>query len=226
MNKVKSRETRDPRKVPCYSVSEAAQILRLSYSTLYSWLRPVVFSTDEDYDYRALITRSNESPKLSFFNLIEGHVIKGLTEQGHKVSDIRSALEYAERKMGIENLLTSEELLTGTGKLVTQKLGSTINLSVGGQLEISCFLDGFLDRVDYEQSRAIKFFPVVGRSDSKSIVVQPTVKFGKPVLVNKGISTHIIAKRANDGETIEQISSYYGLTEAEVGEAIQFERAA
>ena len=163
---------------------------------------------------------------LSFVNLVEGHVIKGLTSKGFKTAKIRAAVEYAQRRENLAHPLVSQHLETAIGSLFIRRNGKYVNISGGGQFEISAFLHSYLERIDYENSQAIRFFPVVGRKQSKNIVVTPEVRFGKPMLVSKGITTHIIAKRAHDGETMKAISESYGLTEAEVGEAVTFEAAA
>jgi uncharacterized protein (DUF433 family) len=74
--------------------------------------------------------------------------------------------------------------------------------------------------------RLYPFLSPDSASESRLIAIDPQVAFGRPVLRRTGISTQAIAARLDAGETVGDIASDYELTEAEVEQAVLYERAA
>jgi uncharacterized protein (DUF433 family) len=62
--------------------------------------------------------------------------------------------------------------------------------------------------------------------DTKPIVIDPSISFGRPVVDRAFVSTRAIAERLDAGESIEDIAADYELTEDAVRKAALFERAA
>lgn len=207
--------------LPAYEVTEAARYLRVPYFLLYSWLRPI-----NDLG-RPLIVRPNGDRKLSFLNLVEGHVLKALREE-HNVppAEIGYAIQYAESQLGVANLLTSSDLLAGAKQLFIRKFGQIINLGRGGQLAIEKMLDQYLARIEYQGQVPVSFFPFVQHTEHRLIQITPDLSFGKPVLASAGVTTYMIAERFDLGEEKSEIAKDYGVTEEEVEEAIIYEAAA
>lgn len=215
----------DPRYLPAYEVSEAARYLGLPYYTLYSWVRPVEFVTKDPYCTKSLIQRPRNSTKLSFMNLVEGHIIKAIN-QHHRVPvpEILSAVEYAKNELGIEDLLVNKELKVGVKQLFVQKFDQLVSLGRGGQLAMQKVLSRYLERVEYNEHLPVRFFPLVQDSKHKYVSISPTVSFGKPIV--GGIKTRVIAERYEIGDEKTEIADDYGLSEDQVEEAIIYEAAA
>ncbi len=214
---------RDPRDVPLYSVGEAGRYLGISPSTIYSWAKG-------DLEHRPLIMRP-EYPndlRLSFKNVVEAFAIY-LLRKRHRVSlsDIRTALLYAEEEFGVRHLLTNRELLAVPGSMFIERYGQLVNLSKNGQLGIKIVLDSHLKRLDLDESgETIRFFPLTrpARFESPRIVaLDPSISFGKPVVMRRGIRTSAIVSRFRVGETIGGISEDYELEISEIEEAIRYE---
>jgi hypothetical protein len=120
---------------PAYGLAEAARYLRLPAATLRSWVLGREYPTAEGASrFRPLIRpASQQPPLLSFWNLIEAHVLRSLrTEHGVPVKAVRSALAFAEKQLGIDRLLLREELRTHAGELFLERYGELINLSASG----------------------------------------------------------------------------------------------
>jgi len=170
-----------------------------------------------------------EVRKLSFWNLIEAHVLKSLrVEHSVSMEDVRLALDYAEKEMGIENLLRRKELRTGAGKIFIDKYGELINASQSGQIAMKRMLEDYLRSVQWgADSFATRFFPYpVIESTSSRIVIDPTVGFGRPVIQPGCISTAIIVSRVDAGEDLRAIAHDYDLDLRAIEEAVVYERAA
>ena len=57
-------------------------------------------------------------------------------------------------------------------------------------------------------------------------VLFPSIAFGRPVLVRRGVTTTVIRERIDAGEPVQSLSDDYDLTAEEIGTAILYERAA
>lgn len=223
---------KDPRESPIYTVTEGAKYLRIPIATLRSWVSGRQYPTRGTRGYfEPLIQRPNLSPsQLSFNNLVEAHILRALRLRYQvSIKNVRIALEYAQKKYGIERLLLNKDLLRSeAGELFLEKYGSLINLSRAGQLAIKELLRGHLDRVEWELPHMpARLFPFSSeRTNGKIIVIDPFVSFGRPVISSKKISTAVIADRVDAGETIKAVADDYELEEREVMEAVVYERAA
>ncbi len=167
---------------------------------------------------------------LSFSNLIEAHVLRSLrTEHGVPLLHVRQALAYAERELKIDQLLLREELRTAGGDLFLDRYGELMNLSASGQLAMRKVFDAHLKRVEWGSLHfPVRLYPflVSESADAKSIVIDPQISFGRPVVSKAFVSTRSIVDRIDAGEKVEDVARDYNLTREEVEEAVVYERAA
>ena len=177
-----------------------------------------------------LIQINDSDGLMSFNNLIEGHVLRALrVDHGVRMGAIRTAIRYAEKELGIRRLLLDKRLETDGVDLFLDRLGKLINLSLSGQLAVRRLLAGYLRRIDHDGGQhPVRFYPFVARAlnESRSIVIDPRVSFGRPSVVGTGISTSVIAGRIDAGETVEEVADDYGLRVLDIEEAVVYERAA
>jgi uncharacterized protein (DUF433 family) len=222
-----------PAEQPAYTLAEAARYLKLPQATLRSWSVGRGYPTASGTGRFQPLIRPAQSrpPVLSFSNLIEAHVLRALrTDHGVSVKDLRAALRYAEERLGIERLLLRRELCTEGGSLFLERYGQLISLSASGQLAMRKLLEEHLKRVEWDASSLpIRLYPFPsfeGIGSDRPIAIDPRIAFGRPVLVRKGISTHVIAERIDAGETVPDLAADYELTPVEIEEAVLYERAA
>ena len=113
------------------------------------------------------------------------------------------------------------------GELFLQHYGELINLNRAGQLGIQAVLKGLLQRLQWKDGDAVRFSPIVpSRPESRAIMLDPRVAFGRPVLAKLGVSTEVLVDRINAGEEAAALAADYGATEDEVMDALVYERAA
>lgn len=207
--------------------------MRLPPATLRSWTlgRPYPIATGTGH-FRPLIRPATTRPTyLSFWNLVEAHVLRAFRTQ-HRVSlkDLRTALEYSEKTLGIERLLLRRELCTTAGQVFLDRYGELINLSMSGQMAMRHVLNEHLKRVDWDERQfPVRLHPFIspdGRSSDQPIAIDPTVAFGRPVVATRSISTTAIADRIDAGETVEELARDYDLSTDEIELAVLYERAA
>ena len=213
-----------------YTVAQAAHYLRIPASTVHSWVlgrdypRPSghgrfapVIALPADFEHR-----------LSFRNLIELAALRALcTGHEFELSAVRAASAYARRKLGVVDLLASQDLYAKSGKLFLEHHGQPINLNRAGQLGIHTVLQGLLQRVHWQRGLAVRFFPMVsGRPDSRSAMLDLEIAFGQPVLARQRVSISVIVDRIDAGKDAATLAADYGATAEEIMDALAYERAA
>lgn len=220
----------DPRLAPAYTVAETARYLRIPLPTIRSWV------IGRDYPRQSgtgrfrpvIVVPKDPGSRLSFRNFVELATLRALrTEHGLKLSAVREALQFAKKALGDEAPLASRDLFASPGELFLDRYGQLISLNRAGQLGIRAMLQGLLMRIQWDSNQAVRFFPAVpSRPEEKSVMLDPTIAFGKPVLARLGIKTSVIVDRINAGEETVAVAKDYGATDDEIIDAIAYERAA
>jgi uncharacterized protein (DUF433 family) len=218
---------------PAYTLAEAARYVRLPVATLRSWALGRQYPTAQGRaDFPPLIRAASPKPPwLSFSNLIEAHVLRSLrTEHGVSVKELRRALSYAEKSLGIDRLLLRPELRTDAGRVFLDRYGELIDLTASGQLAMRRLFEEHLKRIEWDSSRfPIRLYPFLSTSApnaERPIVIDPRIAFGRPVVARKSIATSTIAERVDAGESVNDIAADYDLAQTEIEEAVVYERAA
>jgi len=214
---------------PTYGFSEAGRYLRIAPATLRSWVIGRSYPKDSGAGYfKPLIKISDKKLRfLSFNNLIEAYVLRALRQDhGVSIKAVRIALDYAQSEFNIPRLLLSHDLRTAAGELFLQRYGELINLSKSGQLALRKMLEAHLQRIEWESKLAIRFYPFIDFDKQKLIAIDPSIKFGRPFIIRKGISTSVLVDRIDAGESTEAVADDYDLDVNEVEMAILYERAA
>jgi uncharacterized protein (DUF433 family) len=223
----------DIRHQPAYGPAEAARYLRLPAATLRTWLVGRRYPKGDSHaTFLPLIRPARANPlQLSFFNLIEAHVLRALrTEHGVALAELRKAIGYAEKKLKVERLLLSPELRTHAGQVFLDRYAELINLSASGQLALRKVFEDHLRRVDWDEWKfPVRLYPYVDaaqRTAERPIAIDPQVAFGRPIVLRAGISTEAIADRIDAGESVEALAEDYDLTRDEIEQAVMYSRAA
>lgn len=218
--------------VAAYGLTEAARYLRIAPATLRSWVAGRSYATSEGRAFfEPPITLPDPSRTvLSFENLIEAHVLWALrVEHGVSLRDVRTALAYAEEKLGIDRLLLREELKT-SGDIFLDHYGELVNLSRSGQLAMKKVLDTHLKRIDWgELDRPVRLYPISGNmalDHDRVISIDPRIGFGRPVIHETGVTTEAIVSRIDAGEEPGDVAADYDISIDQVEAAIVFEKAA
>ena len=222
----------DLRNQPAYDPAEAARYLRLPAATLRTWL------VGRDYPkagsqatFHPLIQPARRQPlQLSFYNLVEAHVLRALrTDHGVKLTELRKAIDYAQRKLHIPRLLLSPELRTHAGQVLLDRFFELINLSASGQLAVRRMFEDHLKRVEWDEWQfPVRLYPYLGAAQppaDRPIAIDPRVAFGRPVVRRMGISTAAIADRIDAGESVQALAEDYDLSPGEIEQAVLYSRA-
>ncbi|MBW4427090.1 MAG: DUF433 domain-containing protein [Nostoc desertorum CM1-VF14] len=224
----------DLRNIPSYSISESARYLLIPVGTLRSWLHGRFYPTGEGKRFfKPLIELPNPAiPQLSFTNLVEAHVLRVIRKDHQiRLDKVRTTLDYIDYQFKVPHPLARIEFQTDGVDLFVESVGKLINASMTGQLAMREALKNLLKRIEADETgAAIKLFPLTRLTESlmekespKTLVIDPRISFGRPVLIGTGISTAILAERYKAGESIDNLADDYGCDRLQVEEAIRCE---
>lgn len=220
----------DPRELPAYSLWEAAHYLGLPKATLRSWAIGQHYGMGGTrHFFKPLIHLPDpERSLLSFVNLTEAYVLSAIRRQ-HQIplQQVRIALRYLEREFRSRHPLADEQFETDGTSLFVQKLDQLINLSQDGQLAMKALLATYLRRIERDPSGAVARLYLLTRRGAadqpRTVLVDPRLAFGKPVLARRGIPTAAIAERYKAGDATDQLARDYDCERQEIEEAIRCE---
>lgn len=214
----------DPREIPAYTVGEAAHYLGVPKSTMRSWFAG-------QRGFRAVIRPADAKPALglSFTNLVEAYVLTAIRRK-HSIAlpTIRRSLDYLVRKLGAKRPLLEKEFATNGVELFVDHLGEIINISRDGQVEIADLIRAYLERIDRDtKGLPIKLYPFMRtqapREQPRTVVIDPRVSFGRPVIAGTGIPTAVLAEQFKAGDPVPMLAKEYGADEEAVWDAIRCE---
>jgi uncharacterized protein (DUF433 family) len=207
--------------MPNYSIREAASYLGIARSTARAWVKG-------QGRFKAVVTPADpKTPALSFFNLVELHVLSSLRKEGPRLPVIRDAIKHVERKMGIDRPLANVAFQTDGVGIFVEVLGQIIDVSRDGQVAMRKLITSYLRRVDYgKDGLALRLYPFTRLGeleDPKAVVFDPKVSFGRLVVTGTGIPTAEIADRFNAGETLTELADDFSVELRMVEEALRCE---
>jgi len=224
----------DIRNQPAYTVAEAARYLKLAPAPLRSWVlgRPYPKGAGTARSPALIRPAQTRPPMLSFWGLIEAHVLRSLRVDHHVPMDaLRRAIRYAERELDIDHLLLRRELCTDAGRLLLERYGELIDLSASGQIAMRRMFNEHLARVVWDEWQfPVRLYPFTSSNAAGAkhprVAISASIAFGRPVVVSRGISTSALVQRLDAGETVQDLAEDYDLTPDEIEEAVLYERAA
>lgn len=223
----------DPRVMPAYSIAEASHYLQMPSSTLRSWVKGRYYPTEAGKRFfEPLIVLpaaiNGNPPALSFVNVVEAHVLDAL-RRAHRIAmhKVRKALTFLEQRFPCKHPLADQNFATDGVDLFIEKYGQLINITQQGQLAMRDILRVYLSRIERDDKGIPVKLYLFTRSrtadEPKTVVMDPYVSFGRPVLAGTGITTAIIAERYKAGESMEDLAHDYDLPPASIQEAIRCE---
>ena len=214
--------SRGPEELPAYSPVRAAQIVRLSPSTLRLW-------ACGDGEHKALFKPAERSPlTLSFNNLVESFVLASMRRvHGVSMQRVRKALRFVGETLSIERPLIHMRFRTDGVRLIVREAGRLLDVSSEGQALLQHVLDASLARIEWGGDVAERLYPWV-RADlraeqPKSIVVDPRVGFGQPTIAGTGVQARIVSERHRAGESVLVLAKDYDLEVEQIEDAIRCE---
>jgi len=218
----------DPRFRPAYTIAEAAHYLGMPITTVRSWVRGQPYKTSGVRRFFKPVIHTPAENALSFINFVELHVLAAITRQFRiPLQKVRKSLDYLARHSPSPHPLAVRDFETNGLDIFVRQAGHLIAVSDSGQLAIRRVLDPYLKRIvraaDGLPSRLYLFTARPDPAAPKSVVLDPRISFGRPVLAGTGVPTAVIAERYKAGESVDALAKDYRRSRSEIEEAIRCE---
>jgi uncharacterized protein (DUF433 family) len=211
----------DVREFPRYGITEAAFYVRVPRTTLQAWTQgqDYVTRSGTHRTFHPLIELADKKNKLlSFYNLVEAHILRSTTERGVPFQNVRKAVDYVHETIPGKHPLLTHSFETSGKEMFIDHLGETINATAYGQKAMREVLDKHLTLIPRDgYGLPLRVFPI----NSRRLAIDPLFSSGKPIVKDRGITASVLWGRNKSGEPIPEIAHDYGLTEIEVQEAVQ-----
>ncbi len=228
----------DPYLAPAYGIPEASALLHVPRTTLRAWVKGQGYDDSQRKRFVTFVPVLSLPPSkgqaLSFTNLVEAHVLEALRRR-YKIPlpKTRKTIEYLQKEFGSKHPLAEYRFQTDGIDLFLKHNKELINVSSDGQLAVERILGSFLERIEWENGHAIRFYPFLRRpsgqeSEPRLIVIDPRISFGRPALEKSWIPVDAILDRFRGGETTKSLSADYREPEERIEEVIRhfYQRAA
>ena len=228
----------DPREIPIYSIPQAAQYLRLPKDRLRDWVGGWFSKTKAGKRFfEPLIKLPNpknferlpqsKTTLLSFTNLVEAHVLIAIFKAtGFSRKQLSTALDYIKRHLSTPQLYAGKEFERKGIDLLFERFGQQLAASDREQEARQILKTYFARIVRDEAGLPLKLYPFTklpGSDEPKTVMIDPRISFGRPVLAGTGIPTAILAERYKAGDSIDELAEDYNCHRLQIEEGIRCE---
>lgn len=204
-----------------YSPSEADRLAGLVSGTTARWLRGYGSTRGNEKVWHPPVVGASPGDGISFMDLIELVAVGRFREHGFDVGTIRKIVTTCAEVFETSYPLASLSFKVGGQEVFVERDGMLVEVLKGKRrMAWDQVLAPFLDALDYENDRAVRWWPL-GHGDP--IAVDPRLGFGLPVVATRGVRTELLREQFAAGETIEQIAIDFGVGEGDVKSALQYE---
>jgi len=238
------RTTEDIRELPSYSITEAAYYLSIPSSTLKTWFRGYRGPTGRRHP-PMLKPADGRHLLLSFYNLVEAHILEAARRRHVSTKRLRIAVEWANEKLPGPHPLLTHEFKTAGRRIFVQKLAEgTVEASRYGQvfsLKMAPTLRKFLKSIIRgPDDLPIEIHPIrpapaeakppkgeekkekrVYVSESP-LAINPKICSGRPVVKGTDVLASILNHRAHANESLADLAKDYDLDKSEVFKVVKY----
>jgi len=206
-----------------YTIPEASRLSKVGPGKIKRWIsgyevagRPYnrVFAPD--------IPPIDHAYALSFHDLIEVRFINEFRKHGVSWPTIRIAFNKAMEILQSNHPFASRRFHTDGKHILAEVSDKKLLELVRDQLEWTDLIERYLVRgIEFtENDMAGRWWPL---PESKRIVIDPTRRFGKPIVDKFAIPTSAIASAFNTEQSVEDVARWFQIDEESVRDAIEFE---
>lgn len=217
---------------PSYSVAEAGRLAGLTAGRVRRWLRGYEYSYGNAIRDQPPVLQGSgiEDPYASFLDLVDLLFVKRFLDHGLSLQKVRRALDEAREILGTKHF-ARQTFFTDGGTIFLQlqkgalKEGgdAILELMSGGQWVIAPVIRELARQIDFEspEGLASRWYPL-GRN--RPVVLDPMVSIGAPSIAGRGVKTiNIHDLYVAEDERLEPVRAWWGLTDAEIQAAVDFE---
>jgi len=182
--------------------------------------------------FRALIEPADTKARLlSFHNLCELHTLAAIRRHYRvPMPAVRTGLAHVRKQLQSPRPLLERDFMTNGAHLFIEHAGVVMNVSREGQTCLSPEFERDLRRIERDvHGTAVRLFPATRGTprvadQPQSVVIDPKLAFGRPILASAGVTTSVVQDRFLAGDSPTEMAEDYKVDEAEIWEALRFEQ--
>ena len=209
-----------------YTVPAAARLIAAHQNKVRSWVNGYPESDAEPIIQRDL-PDANGRALLSFLDLVETAFVRHFRMIGYTPQTIRKVANKLRQRYEVQHPFAMDTRFRADGKQIFEETVSEdgerklLNL-MNDNFEMRPVVEGSLfRRIFYVDDVARRWTPV---AEIRTVVVDPTIAFGKPVVLPFGIPTATLARDVEIFGSVNEVSEEYDVPTSSVQQALKFEQ--
>ena len=222
---------------PLYTITEAADIVKVPRTTLTTWARGYLRRPPGRPEVRGepLITHApsyrSRHPYIPFVGLAEATALAAIRRSGVPMQRVRPALEKLQEGLGLRHALAHRKLFTDGAELLydfserhpDEEAGRAARRLVvirNDQRVFAEVIEEYLQGFRYSEDGYVELFRVPAYRYAE-VVVDPTRSSGAPIFVIGGYRVEDIVHRFLAGESISDLTEEFGVPVDHIEDAIR-----
>ena len=142
------------------------------------------------------------------------------------MNKIRKGLDFISQMFPSDTLLAEKGFETDGLPLFLRKSGLVYDISIGsGRIALENIVKEHMQRIERDlHGLPIKLYPFSGTgkpNEPKSILIDPRISFGRPILSDISIPVDIIVERYKAGESMRELAGDYECNRKKIEEAVR-----
>jgi uncharacterized protein (DUF433 family) len=212
-----------------YPLAEAARLVRIPVRRIVRWTRGYRFRVGSRWHESppliadAVYSSDAGQPYLEFADLIELRFLEAFLRHGVTMRGIRLTSERVRAELGPRPFSTRRLKTDGRSILMEAAgdIGEGALLDIlKDQFEFRQVVSPLLKGMDFQDDEPARWWPRLKRG---LVVVDPTRRFGAPIIARYGIPTKVLAAAARAEGSVEAAADWYEVSTRAVTAAVEFE---
>lgn len=223
--------------IGCYSLDLTAKLIHEDSSAVRRWLFGYSYSNKAGGEtsrrfsaplWQTQYSKTDLSEKVvGFRDLLELRIVREFVKSGVHLLVVRNCLNEAKRIFSTDYPFTTKRFLTD-GKTIfydaVEKSGEARLLDLKRKQYVfrEIIKPSLYNGIEYEGNFARRWYP----DNAKSVVIDPELQFGKPIVADSGIATEALyATYLAEGKDKQMVARLFEIPVKQVENAIRFEQA-
>lgn len=208
-----------------YTAPEAARMIGMHASTIRRWLLGYTHDGKvEDELWRPQYEPDEDGVLLGFRDVVEARIVNALRKQRIGLQTIRLCMDRARLIVGDERPFSTQEFKTD-GKTIFIEITRGIDEPVLIDLKrkqgvFKRVVEPSLKDLEFGKNGAERWWLLHGK---RSIVADPKLSFGQPIIAQANVSTARIAEAVKAEGSVERVSKIYEIRPNLIRDALAYE---
>lgn len=203
-----------------YSPAEAQRLTRIPASSLRRWMQG---TARNDRLWQSQHSTNFDGFLMGFRDLMEARVVHALRKAGFSLQELRGTMDYARVQIGDERPFSTSDFKTAGNDVFLDLPDGVLTVSRRnrGQTVFRETISPVLKSIEYGERNAERFWP---QPRKRTIVLDPKIAFGKPVLAAFDIPTDAIARSVEAEGSEKAVAKYFDVPVSQIRDAVAFEQ--